>query len=341
MGIPNPETIQKFRELLNTPRASLEKEFSPYFYRYLGRYKNLKKWNAYVMQSNYFFEKTMAKDAKVLDLGCGFGMMATLFRLFGSEEVVGYDLNTEKIGLFQKLISYIGSETNNVKPVLGDSTRIKYPDEYFDVVITNETLSHVREMESTIDEVNRVLKPGGRFLIRDGNNSLFLWGRVRRRMFWHRVEKGPVDHSSFRSTDIPLPFLEVRKKMIFERFPEMDLEELDLLSKETLGLYGDEIYEAVIEFERTGKISKHPEFPYRNPITGEFPEREINPIKLKVMLRERGFEIAFIPFFPAASFSNIEMIIKSLFYLIGKHLSFFQLFFTPGFALLGVKKESV
>ena len=265
--------------------------------------------------------------------------MATFFGLIGSREVVGYDLNTEKIELFQKLLLYLGPEIKNVKPFLGDSSKIEYPNGYFDVVVTNETLSHVREMEHTIEEIYRILKPGGRLLVRDGNNSLFLWGRVRRRMFWRKIEQGPVDPSSFRSTDIPLPFIEVRQKMILEKFPQMDREKIQLLSQETAGMFGNEIFEAVEKFEKTGRIPARPKFRYRNPMTGEFPEREINPFRLKMMLIKRGFEASFIPYFYSESFSGTEMMIKRFFYLMGRYISIFHLFLTPGFAILGEKKR--
>ena len=219
MKISNPTPINRILQLFNTPRASIEKEFSPYFYRYSHRFfKNPKKFDGYIELCGYLSHVTRAKNASVLDLGCGFGMMATLFGLYGAKEVVGYDLNKEKIDLFKQLLLYIDPEIKNVKPFLGDSSKIEYPNRYFDVVVTNETLSHVREMEHTIEEIYRILKPGGRLLVRDGNNSLFLWGRVRRRMFWRRIEQGPVDPSAFRSTDIPLPFIEVRRKMILEKF---------------------------------------------------------------------------------------------------------------------------
>ena len=339
MEISNLVAFSKIQKLFKTPKSSVEKEFSPYFYRYFSRYfKNPNKFEGYIGLCRYLSHVTKAKNASVLDLGCGFGMMATLFGLYGAKEVVGYDLNKEKIDLFKQLLLYIDPEIKNVKPVLGDSSKIEYPNGYFDVVVTNETLSHVREMEHTIEEIYRILKPGGRLLVRDGNNSLFLWGRVRRRMFWRRIEQGPVDPSAFRSTDIPLPFIEVRRKMILEKFPQMDREKIQLLSQETAGMFGNEIFEAVEKFEKTGKIPARPKFRYRNPMTGEFPEREINPFRLKTMLIKRGFEASFIPYFYSESFSGTEMMIKRFFYLMGRYVSIFHLFLTPGFALLGIKK---
>jgi len=127
--------------------------------------------------------------------------------------------------------------------------------------------------------------------------------------------------------------------MILDRFPHMDLRKLNLLSKKTAGMFGNEIFEAIREFEEKGEISKPPKFLYRNPITGEFPEREINPFDLKMMLMKKGFKVSFIPYFYSESFRDKEMIIKRFYYLMGKYISIFHLFLTPGFALLGIKER--
>lgn len=338
MNRSSPKAIDRIQELLQKPRTFIEGEFSPYFYRYFNRYSNPKKFDGYLGLCQYLFRVTKAKDASILDLGCGFGLMATILGLYGSREVVGYDLNEEKIQLFKKLLFYLNSEIKNVKPFLGDSSEIEYPGKYFDVIIANETLSHVKEIEMAIQEVHRVLKPGGYFLIRDGNNSLFLLGKIMRRRFWKRIEEGPVDPTWFRSTDIPLPYVEVRQKMILDQFPQMDTQKAKLLSKKTVGMSGIEIFEAVREFEEKGKISTHPEFRYRNPITGEFPEKEINPFRIGKLLTQRGFEVSFTPYFYSESFGDIEMIVKRLYYLMEKYFSPLSLFLTPGFALLGIKK---
>jgi len=342
MHFINSSTIGRLHQLFRIPQASVEKEFSPYFYRYFIRYfKTPQKLDGYLQLCLYLFRVTKAKDASLLDLGCGFGLMAIFFGICGSKEVVGYDLNDEKVECFKKLLLYLNSEIKNVKPVLGDSSKIEYPDEYFDVVIANETFSHFREMREAMREVYRVLKTGGRFLLRDGNNSLFLLGRIRRRRFWRRVEIGPIDLSSFRSTDIPLPYFEVRRKMINEKFPQMGLKKVNFLSRVTSGMFGDEIFKAVHEFEKSGVISERPKFRYRNPMTGEFPEKELNPFTLKCMLEKIGFEVSFIPHFYSASFGDIEMTVKHLLYWIERYIPIGHLFITPGFALLGIKRSRI
>lgn len=330
-------TLKKIQELLRTPQQTLEKEFSPYFCRYYARYGHPKKFDGYLRFSQHLFMITKGKDAKVLDLGCGFGLLSILLRLWGAREVIGYDLNTEKITLFKKLVQYLGEEVQNVKPLFGDSAKIDFPDQTFDVVIANEVLSHLRDCDSSLQEVFRVLKPGGRFLIRDGNSSLFLPGRMKRRGFWKRVECGPVDPQWYRSTDLPLPYYEIRKRMIMEHFPQMDDERIEWLSKETAGMYGTEMIEAVKEFENNGKIIPRPEFPYRNPVTGEYPEKEINPFMIKKELKKLGFKASFVPYFYPGTFNDFEMIVKTIFFWIEKYLPKIHLFLSPGFAVLGIK----
>jgi ubiquinone/menaquinone biosynthesis C-methylase UbiE len=330
-------TIRKIQELLRAPQQFLEEEFSPYFCRYYVRYSHPKKFEGYLRFCKHLFSVTEARNAKILDLGCGFGLLSILLGLEGAKEVVGYDLNMEKIHLFNKFIGYLGEEVKNVKPLLGDSVRIEFPALTFDVVIANEVFSHIRDCDTSLREVFRVLKPGGRFLVRDGNNSLFLPGRIKRRRFWRRIEHGPVEPAWFRSTDVPFPYSQIRKKMIADQFPEVDNKQIEMLSRETAGLYGREIIEMVMKFENNGKIIQKPKFPYRNPITGEFPEREINPFVFSKRLKKLGFEVSFVPYFYPGPLNDFEMAVKTFFFWIDKYIPKAHLFLNPGFAILGTK----
>jgi len=332
----NP-TIKKIYELLRTPQQSLSEEFSPYFCRYYSRYSHPKKFEGYLKFCQHIFSITDAKDARVLDLGCGFGLLSILLSLEGAGEVVGYDLNTEKITLFKKFMDYLGEEVQNVIPVLGDSVKIDFPDQTFDVVIANEVISHLRDCETSLKEIFRVMRPGGRFIVRDGNNGLFLPGRLQRRRFWKRIERGPIDPSWFRSTDIPLPYVEIREKMITDQFPQMNYGRIKWLSKETAGMYGSEIIEAVKRFEINRKTIEKPNFSYRNPLTGEYPEKEINPFIFRKNLKTFGFKVAFVPYFYPGPLNNYEMAIKTFFFYIDKCLPTVHLFLNPGFAILGKK----
>ena len=67
--------------------------------------------------------------------------------------------------------------------------------------------------------------------------------------------------------------------------------------------------------KKVERVVNKPTFPYRNPITGEYPEKEINPFSLRKLLEGAGFEVSFIPYFYSSSFSDLEMTVKRFSYL--------------------------
>jgi ubiquinone/menaquinone biosynthesis C-methylase UbiE len=55
----------------------------------------------------------------------------------------------------------------NVTFVEGSAEKLDFPDDSFDVVISNGVFNLIPNKESALSEVFRLLKPGGRFMIAD------------------------------------------------------------------------------------------------------------------------------------------------------------------------------
>ena len=98
-------------------------------------------------------------NGRGLDLGCGNGFVTGLVRdrSAGRWELVGVDPDPREVALARESGVY-----RTVYESTGDS--IQAEDGEFDFVFSNSVLEHVDELEPTLREVGRVLKPGGLFV---------------------------------------------------------------------------------------------------------------------------------------------------------------------------------
>src|SRR5262249_59982154 len=76
--------------------------------------------------------------------------------------------------------------------VQGDSERLPFPDDAFDVVTCTHSFHHYPRQDQVVAEMYRVLRPGGRLLLIDGDRDR-LWGRLVFDVIVVLME-GPVRH---------------------------------------------------------------------------------------------------------------------------------------------------
>jgi arsenite methyltransferase len=103
----------------------------------------------------------------VLDLGCGTGVDVLLagLQVGPSGHVCGLDFTQTMLRLAQGHCARIGLE--NVSLVHGDMTQLPFSEDHFDVVLANGVLTLTFAKFDVINEVFRVLRPGGRFIVAD------------------------------------------------------------------------------------------------------------------------------------------------------------------------------
>ena len=104
---------------------------------------------------------------RVLDLATGTGDIAFSLSRHGAK-VIGLDVTPRMIELARKKIPS-RSKDRGAAPVfmVGDMMTLPFPDESFDLVTTGYGLRNVTDLRASIDEIRRVLKPGGYFLSLD------------------------------------------------------------------------------------------------------------------------------------------------------------------------------
>lgn len=121
-----------------------------------------------------FLSRGFGSGSRVLDLGCGRGVMLTRLADQGFE-VHGADISEEA--------------TRGVDPraeirIAPNLAAAGYPDDFFDLVIVWHVLEHLRDPASTLKEIRRILRPGGRLIVAVPNFSS-LQARLSGRNWFH------------------------------------------------------------------------------------------------------------------------------------------------------------
>jgi ubiquinone/menaquinone biosynthesis C-methylase UbiE len=109
----------------------------------------------------------------ILDVGCGTGLFASRMRsALPQVTVYGVDLVGDM--LFKGQARW-HQHREHVVPIQGDSERLPFPSETFDIVTCANSFHHYPRQDRAMAEMRRVLRPGGRLMVIDGYRDR-LWG---------------------------------------------------------------------------------------------------------------------------------------------------------------------
>ncbi len=98
-----------------------------------------------------------SKGNRLLELGCGIGIDATSLAEKGFR-VTGVDLTQAALNT---ALLRERRESRGVRYCMADGEALPFPSDYFDCVYSFGVLHHTPSMQTAVNEVHRVLRPGG------------------------------------------------------------------------------------------------------------------------------------------------------------------------------------
>lgn len=245
-----------------------------------------------------------SRGGYMLDAGCGFGIPAFGFLVskHAPAKIVALDTSEGKIRVLKMIAGFLAIEPGRIEPVCASGTMLPFDAVSFDSVFVKDVASHVSDRKKFFSEIARVLKPGGKFLLTDENNSLEIFGRAARRKLWLQAELGPIpDQSWMKET-----YSDSRRRLIAEWRPDLNTDTIDYLVKASIGMYGEDFRHSIKVFAEGDTYKNTSDFPYRHPVTGEYMEYPFNPFDLTREIEKYSFRARYVPpVFPTGNRAKI------------------------------------
>lgn len=138
-----------------------------------------------------------ARGQRLLEVGLGYG---TVSQLLASRKVDyhGLDIAPGPVEMVRHRLAMIGIDDPEGRVRVGSVLEAPHPDESFDHIVTIGCLHHTGDIPGGVDEVHRVLRPGGRAVVMLYNRHSFRRIRQAARQLPERLRGRAEDEEEMR-----------------------------------------------------------------------------------------------------------------------------------------------
>lgn len=188
--------------------------------------KESRPWNSYWFVYEYIRNIYRGRTQTLLDFGCGSGETSIMCAHVGYE-VHAFDISPANIARARNLADKYGYE-HRIDFSVQVAENLGYRDASFDVVLGVDILHHI-EIEPSINEVRRVLRPGGVAIFRE-HIEVPAFDRLRNTWIGRHIRP---NEKSFECniTEDERKLNDADLTIIRDTFPKLDLHRFRLMSR--------------------------------------------------------------------------------------------------------------
>ena len=119
-------------------------------------------------EERYAFAAQYVPGKDVLDVACGTGVGTSFLRQAGARRVWGLDIDPDAIAFAKERYS-------DCEFAQSDAASMCLANSSVDVVVSFETLEHLKDQHKFLKECQRTLRPGGLIICSTPNRTIFKW----------------------------------------------------------------------------------------------------------------------------------------------------------------------
>lgn len=236
----------------------------------------------------------------LLDVGCGFGWNAIGFCVLGGwRAVIANDIResmTAPLDAFLRRKRQAGVDLP-ITTMTGDICELDLAAGSIDSIICNQTIEHVHDLDRMFARCAELLRVGGRAIFTNDNNVHCPRQLAEVRDMWRRrdsdwtyieelKQRRPIENAGIE------PYGVMRRRIAEAANPGLADAELDRVVAATAGLREPEIARIAADHRDDRPLPEPPTYSWcRNPVTGEYCERQLDPFAVAEQIRRAGFSV--------------------------------------------------
>ena len=229
----------------------------------------------------------------VVDYGAGHGFMALLAKQVGCT-VIYNDLQPSMAQHAQTLAAALGLSFDHI--IVGEiDDLVAYTRQHrltLDALVSHNALEHIYDVPTFLRRLADL--PGLGLIVAVGSGANGANPHRCRKLARHHAMRelhGKYNWDTQHAVESERPYLDVRRDIIAAYAPDLPPGDIDGLAVLTRGLRQEDIWAAVDEWQRTGRLAYTPDGTNTcDPLTGNWAEHVMDVRQLRVILADSGFE---------------------------------------------------